>query len=111
MLTRSNVAAASALCILGWVLIFGLSADANDNESSGPALLVLYGKVGSAVQDPAIGEYALSIDDGARNWSCAIASGIQSPEAGSQIIAICSLQPGSLPTVIQIIYPWSQNVF
>ena len=111
MLTRSNVMVASALCILGWALIFGLSADANDDESSGPALLILFGRVGSAVPDSTIDEYALSIDDGARNWSCAITGGIQCPEAGSQIIAICSQQPGSLPTVIRIIYPWSQNVF
>jgi len=111
MLARSNVAAASALCVLGWALIFGISADVCDKGTIEPAILVILGRVDNFTQGAPSGEATLAIDDGARIWSCTIAGGVARPEAGSLIFAYCKLPPGLPPEIICIGSPWSQNVF
>jgi hypothetical protein len=104
MLPKSAVATASALCILGWLLVFGVSADAQDRGAEGPTLLVLFGQAGSVTQDPSTGETVLEIYDGSHAWSCAIGDA-PVPEGGSQIIAYCALSPGNHPTITRIAFP------
>jgi hypothetical protein len=111
MLTRSNVAAASVLCILSWALIFGIYADANGQDDPAPEAMILFGRVTSVTENPDAGGRSLSLENNAWNWTCSIDGDAQCPAVGSQIIAICSLQPGGPPTVLRIIYPWTQNVF
>jgi len=111
MLTRSNVATASALCVLGWALLFGLSSCPSGQDDGDASLLIIFGWAGPVSQDPATGELSICIDDGVKNWSCAVSGDAERPEAGTQVIAVCSVRPGATPTVLRFLCPWPQNVF
>jgi len=102
MLTRSAVATASALCILGWLLIIGFTADAQDRGADRAVLLVIFGRASGLTGDPSTGEAVLQIDDGSHTWSCAIGNST-APEAGTQVIACCAFSPGHPLAITRIV--------